>query len=296
MFSILPQPVRGVISLLLFTANLVFWIIPFYAIAIVKLIPLRSVHTRCLAGLENVAALWIDGNNAIARLHGIEFDVRGGDDLRMNDWYLLSSNHQSWVDVFALQHAFNRRIPFLRFFIKKQLIWVPLLGLAWWALELPFMHRHSKEALQRNPELRGQDLAATHKACEPCRHRPTTIINFLEGTRFTEEKHAAQASPFKNLLKPKVGGLAFAISAIGDVMSNFLDVTLVYSRRGATFWDLLCGRISRIVVDIERHAIPAELFGGDYGNDAQFRARFKAWVYQLWEHKDARFAQLSAQL
>ncbi len=296
MFARLPESVRGVLSMLLFVLNLVFWIIPFYVIALVKLLPVTSLHVRCLRGLEGVAARWIDGNNAIAALHGIEFDVRGAEGLRMDDWYLLSSNHQSWCDVFALQYAFNRRIPFLRFFIKKQLIWVPLLGLAWWAIELPFLHRHSREMLQKHPELRKQDLESTRRACEPCRHRPTTIISFLEGTRFTPAKHDAQSSPFRYLLKPKVGGLAFALSALGEVMNNFLDVTIVYSRRGATFWDLMCGRISRIVIDIERHTIPKELFGGDYTNDAAYRERFKDWVYALWEHKDRRYAEIAATL
>ena len=292
--SLLPPVLRGVISLTLFVANLVFWIIPFYAIAIVKLVPGRRWRDRCLAGLERIAALWIDGNDRIAGLHNLEFDVRGVDGLRMDDWYLVSSNHQSWADVFALQHALNRRIPFLRFFLKRQLIWVPLLGLAWWAMELPFVERHSKEALARNPELRKRDIARTYKACETCRGRPTSIMNFLEGTRFTPAKHAAQGSPYRYLLEPKAGGVAFAMSAVGDVLQNFLDVTIVYSPRGASFWDLMCGRVSRIVVDVRQCPIPAELFAGDYANSAADRARFKDWVTELWRAKDERIARLSA--
>jgi 1-acyl-sn-glycerol-3-phosphate acyltransferase len=124
--------------------------------------------------------------------------------------YLVLSNHQSWVDILILQKVFNRRIPFMRFFLKQQLIWVPMLGLAWWALDFPFMQRHTKSQLQKRPELAGQDIAATRKACEKFLGKPVSIMIFPEGTRFTPAKHAQQQSPFQHLLKPKSGGMAYA--------------------------------------------------------------------------------------
>jgi len=33
------------------------------------------------------------------------------------------------------------------FFIKKELMWVPFLNLAWWSLDFPFLERYSKEYL-----------------------------------------------------------------------------------------------------------------------------------------------------
>lgn len=293
MMSLLPAPLRGTITALLLVANLAFWIIPMYVIAVIKLLPGKALSVRCLAGLERVAALWISGNNAIAALHDLKWDVRGQEGLSMDGWYLVASNHRSWIDVFALQYAFNRRIPFLRFFLKKQLIWVPLLGLAWWAMELPFMRRHSRAKLDKNPELRQQDLEETRRACKSCRERPTTIMNFLEGTRFTEEKKLAQDSPYKHLLRPKIGGLAFAVAAVGPVMKTFLDVTLVYSKLDATLWDMVCGRVDRVIIDIQRSELPASLLEGDYAGDAEYRARFKEWGLALWEAKDKRIESLS---
>jgi 1-acyl-sn-glycerol-3-phosphate acyltransferase len=296
MLSALPETLRGVLSVTLVVANLVFWIIPFYCLTLLKLLPVPALRGLCFRGLEAIAALWIDGNNAIARLHDITFDVRGTETLEFDRWYLIASNHQSWVDVFALQHAFNRKIPFLRFFLKRELIWIPLLGLAWWALELPFMKRHTREELEADPTLRQRDLETTRRSCEPFRRRPTAIINFLEGTRFTPAKHAAQASPYRHLLRPKIGGIAFALAAIGDVMDTFLDVTLVYSKEGATFWDLMCGRIRRVIVDVQCFAIPAHLRDGDYTGDPHYRAQFKAWVETRWAAKDARIGQLQSEL
>lgn len=209
--TFLPAPILGSISMLLFVLNLTFWIIPFYAIAIVKLlVPLPIVRNACFRGLETIGESWIWCNRMMVRILKIDFDIRGVDGLKHNDWYLLGSNHQSWNDVFMLQVALNRRIPFPRFFLKKNLIWVPLLGLAWWALEMPFMKRHSRKEIEANPTLRADDLEATRKACAKLHDYPATVINFLEGTRFTRAKHAQQLSPYQHLLKPKAGGLAFA--------------------------------------------------------------------------------------
>ncbi len=67
--------------------------------------------------------------------------MQGVDSLHQRGWYLVSSNHQSWVDILVLQRIFHGRIPFLKFFLKQELIWVPVIGLAWWALDFPFMKR-----------------------------------------------------------------------------------------------------------------------------------------------------------
>lgn len=296
MLRYLPRPVRGTVSATLVILNLVFWVIPFYVLAILKLLPIPPLQRLCFHGLEAIAALWIDGNNALARLNNVHFDVRGTDELVYHDWYLIGTNHVSWVDVVALQRAFNHKIPFLRFFLKRQLIFVPLLGLAWWAMELPFMRRHSRAQIEANPELRLADVEATKRACRPFRDRPTAIINFLEGTRFTRDKQAAQDSPFAHLLRPKVGGIAYALEAIGEKMNTFLDVTLVYPPGNETFWDLMTGRLRRVIVDVQTRTVPAELMDGDYGGDAEFRARFKAWIEGVWREKDRRISALRDEL
>ncbi len=295
MLSFLPGSVRGLIGFVLFALNLVFWCIPFYLVAILKLLsPLPAMRRRLGLLLEALAEVWIDCNSLVERLlHRMEWDVQGVDELRRRDWYLVGSNHQTWTDIFVLQKVFNRRIPFLKFFLKKQLIWVPLLGLAWWALDLPFMQRYSRATLEKHPELRGRDLETTRKACEHFRHNPTSVINFMEGTRYTPEKHAAQASPYRHLLKPKAGGVAFVLSAMGEMMHKLLDVTIVYPAPGPSFWDLLCGRIRKVVVRVDQRKIPDEFIGGDYLNDADFRERFQAWVRDLWHAKDQRIDELT---
>ncbi|HEX4845272.1 MAG TPA: acyltransferase, partial [Geothrix sp.] len=237
--------------------------IPF---ALVKLaLPFAAVRRGVDRVLMGLAEGWIAVNGAwMALVQRIRWDVQGLDGLRRRGWYLVSSNHQSWVDILVLQKVFHRKVPFLKFFLKRQLLFVPVMGLAWWALDFPFMRRRSGS--------RAKDLATARKACEKFRQVPTSVMNFLEGTRFCPAKQAAQQSPYRHLLKPKVGGLATALGAMGERFDALLDVTIVYPEGVPSFWDLLSGQMSRVVVRVHEREIPAHLLGGDYEGDAAFRA------------------------
>jgi 1-acyl-sn-glycerol-3-phosphate acyltransferase len=242
-----------------------------------------------------IAESWIGCNSAWMGLtQRTAWDVEGLDGLQQGNWYLVNSNHQSWVDILVLQHLLNRRIPLLKFFIKQQLIWVPVMGLAWWALDFPFMRRHSEEFLKKHPEMRGKDQETTRKACEKFALIPTSVMSFLEGTRFTPAKHARQQSPYRYLLKPKAGGMALALDAMGGKFKAILDVTIVYPDGAPTFSHFLCGDLHRVTVRVRSLPIPAHLLGGDYANDPAFREAFSQWVQQLWRDKDAQIAALIA--
>jgi len=186
----------------------------------------------------------------------------------------------------------NRRIPLLKFFIKQQLFYVPLMGLAWWALDFPFMKRHSAAALRRNPALREQDRETTRRACEKFALVPTSLMNFTEGTRFTPAKHAAQGSPYRHLLKPRTGALALALHAMGRQFHSLLDVTLVYPDGVPTFWQFLCGRGTRVVMRVRQLPIPVAFCDGDYERDPEFRAALHDWLHALWAEKDREIDHL----
>jgi 1-acyl-sn-glycerol-3-phosphate acyltransferase len=220
------------------------------------------------------------------------WDVSGFAGLDRRSWYLVNCNHQSWVDILVLQHLLNRRIPLLKFFLKHQLIWVPVMGLAWWALDFPFMRRHSEEFLKKHPEMRGRDQEATRRACEKFALVPTSLMNFLEGTRFTQAKHERQQSPYVHLLKPKAGGMALALNAMGDKFQAILDVTIVYPDGTPTFWHFLQGKVHRVVVRARQLPIPRHLINADYAGDAAVRSAFQAWVQESWREKDAQITRL----
>jgi 1-acyl-sn-glycerol-3-phosphate acyltransferase len=265
-------------------------------VALVKaLLPVRALRPALDRALMVITESWIGVNSALIDLFTTtRFVVEGIDGLRYGGHYLVLANHQSWVDIPVLQKAFNRRIPLLRFFLKSQLFWVPLLGLAWWALDFPFMKRYSRQTLAKRPELAGRDVAATRKACEKFRHIPVSIMNFVEGTRFTPAKHARQASPFAHLLKPKAGGVAFVVGAMGEAIDTVLDVTLHYEPARPTLVDLFCNRVREVRVHVQARPVPAGLSEGDYETDRAHRVRFQGWINEMWLAKDARLAAWNA--
>ncbi len=297
MLSFLPPAVRGVIALVLLVLNTLFWCALLFALSLVKLVlPVRAVRVRIDPMLNAIATLWIACNSGWMRLtQRTAWDVTGVAELRYAGWYLVNSNHQTWADIFVLQHVLNRRIPMLKFFLKQQLIYVPVIGLAWWALDFPFMKRHSAAQLAKHPELRQQDRITTMRACEKFALVPTCVMNFAEGTRFTRAKHQAQGSPYRHLLKPKAGALALALNAMGDKFHSLVDVTIVYPAGAPNFWQFLCGDTPRVVVRVRQLPIPAEFCAGDYAEDAAFRGTFQRWLSQLWQDKDGQIGALLAE-
>lgn len=157
------------------------------------------------------------------------------------------------------------------------------------------MKRYSRAYLLKHPEKRGKDIETTRRSCEKFRQRPTTIVNFVEGSRFTEAKKIKSNSPYRNLLAPKAAGIAFTLSALGNQFDKVLNVTLLYPENNQRpFLDMLCGRLTRIVVRIETLPID-ETLHGDYFNDKQFKRRFQLWLNTLWQEKDRLLDKLKRQ-
>ena len=286
----------GILTTTLLLLNTVVLICPLLVFALLKLVLPGRGRDYASWAVMWVAETWSEIDKAIFALCiPTEWDIRGVENLRKDTSYLAVSNHQTWVDIPALIESLNRRTPFFKFFLKKELIWVPLLGLAWWGLDYPFMKRYSKAFLEKHPELKGKDLEITKAACELFKRQPVTVVNYLEGTRFTEAKRQEQQSPYRYLLKPKAGGVAFVLAALGEQLDALLDVTIVYPGNQAPgFWALLNGSISRVIIDIQVRELDPALWAGDYENDPEFRQTVQAWVNQLWSAKDQRIELLKA--
>lgn len=287
----------GLLTLSLLLLNTLTLIGPLLVCAVLKLVLPGRGRDYASAGVMWFAETWSEVDKAIFALCiPTKWDVRGAGNLRRDTSYLVVSNHQTWVDIPALIESLNRRTPFFKFFLKKELIWVPLLGLAWWGLDYPFMKRYSKAHLDKHPELKGKDLEITKAACELFKRQPVTVVNYLEGTRFTEAKRQAQQSPYQYLLKPKAGGVAFVLAALGEQLDALLDVTIVYpGDRAPGFWALLNGSIDRVIIDIQVRELDPALWAGDYESDPVFRKSIQDWVNQLWAQKDSRIASLRAE-
>ena len=293
------RPLRllvGSLTFLLFVLNTVFWRVLLFALTLAKLVvPVPAWRRLCSKGLVAIGEAWIAVNSrGLALTQPTRWQVVLPPTLRRDASYLVVSNHSSAADIPVLQRIFLGRIPFLRFFLKQQLIWVPVLGAAWWALDFPFMKRHSKEILEKHPEKRGEDLETTRRACERFRDLPVSILNFAEGTRFTPEKRARSGNAFRHLLPPKTGGIAFTATAMGPTIRSLLDVTIVYPGGRPTIWDLISRGLPRVVVVVRELPIPSDWFTGDYLGDAAFRERVQTDVRTIWEEKDALIEDLLA--
>jgi len=283
---LIPQ-IRGIISLLIYLVNTVFWAIPIFVLALLKLvIPIKPFRELLSGMLNGLATNWVGINKLNQRIFAnVRLTISGVENLKSRSWYLVMANHQSAVDILALQSVFYRKIPFLKFFLKKELFWFPILGQAWWALDFPFMKRYSTSFLKKHPKMKGKDIEITRKACKKFKTMPVSIMNFVEGTRFTEAKNKRQNSPLKNLLKTKAGGIAFVLASMGDQLQSILDVTIVYPKGKKTFWEFLCGNIEEITVRVNTLPISG-IPKGDYFDDRNFRKEFHRWLNDIWTEKD----------
>ncbi len=284
--------VKGTIILLVVIANTLFWVPILVLFSLVKfIIPVVAIRKYISKLLVWIANNWIWLNSKIHLLfHGNKVDLKGMENLKPDDWYLVISNHAAAADIPILQNVFYKKIPFLKFFLKRELIYVPFLGVAWWALDFPFMRRFSAAYLAKNPHMKGKDLEVTKKACEKFKDYPISVINFIEGTRFTQEKHKKQHSKYKHLLKPKSGGVGFVLGSMGKQMNYLIQTSLNYYPKAPSAWEYLCGKYDKVEIIIEKIKIPDNLKNKNYITDMAFRKELQDWLSGLWTNQDARLS------
>jgi 1-acyl-sn-glycerol-3-phosphate acyltransferase len=293
------RSIQGIFALLVLSTNTIVHTVAIVVFALGKfLAPTEATLDWMRNALARIAESWISVNNVILSMYReTNWDIEIPDSLDRRGCYLVNCNHQSWVDIPVLQRCFNRRLPFLRFFLKSQLIWVPFLGAAWWALDFPFMKRVTRDKASRKPGLKGKDLENARKACEKFRNIPVAMMNFPEGTRFTPAKHAAGKGLYQHLLMPRIGGIGQVLYALADPLDGLVDVTVVYSHSGSdeaapTLWQLVTGQVDRITVRAKLHEIPAHLRGKNFRTDSGYRRELESWMSRIWQEKDQLISDL----
>ena len=288
MLSFLPSIILFPLHLVLQVLNLGIWALFIIALGLIKFIlpfsfvqallnPVMNQFMFCFGRIS----VWL-----IKLTNRVEWDCNIKGNLNKKSWYLMMPNHLSWLDIILLIDFSAGRIPAPKFFLKKELIWLPFVGLGAWALDMPFMQRYTREFIEKNPHLKGKDIETTRKSCEKFRHSPTTVINFVEGSRFTDEKHQSRNSQYTNLLPPKAGGIAFTLAAMGELFTNVLDVTILYPNNSERpMMDMLSGRLNKVVIHVDVLPVSEEIVG-DYFNNSEFKARFQNWLNDVWQNKD----------
>lgn len=291
MFMLIRHSVTFCVSAVYLLLNIAFWTCPIVIASLVRLLlpmPFVAQSTRRFNNL--MMRGWLFGNRVVFSLFNtVEWHVDDQTHLNPQGWYMLISNHISWLDTLVLGHLFGQRIPVPKFFLKKELLYVPFLGLACWGLDMPFMRRYSRATLLKNPHLRGRDLETAQRSCRKFHTIPTTIINFVEGTRATPQKLQSSQGQYKNLLNPKTGGLAYAFAALGSRFDRLIDVTLYYPENiHSPILDLFCGRLTRVDVIIVQRSIPQQFRQKNLNEvqDPAFKKQFQKWIFQIWREKD----------
>lgn len=272
-----------VIAILVIIGGILIWIIP-----------TKAWRRWLMPWVLELPVIWSSMNNFFLRLpKHHQWIIQTDDTLKKDQWYILIANHQSWLDIPILGLAFNRKIPLLKFFMKKELLWsLPLAGVAAWMIGYPFMRRHSHKEIRKQPSLKKQDIETTKKACQKFKEFPTTVMNFTEGTRFSPEKAKRQHSPFLHLLKPKAGGIALVINELRDHLDGIINVTIHYSKPDISFFKFFLGDPCQITVRYEKIAITPNLIG-DYYDNREFRISFQQWLNAVWHEKDVLLGQLN---
>ncbi|MCL1126732.1 acyltransferase [Shewanella surugensis] len=295
MLNFLPSPLLYLISAVLLIVNTALWSGLISLGGLVKLVtPITSGRILITKVMNRFMWSWATCNGGILfLLADIEWDIEGLESLDKNSWYLLISNHISGLDIAVQTYILRNNIPMLKFFLKKELLFVPLMGLGCWALDMPFMNRSNPRKLKKNPKLKGKDLETTRRSCAKFRYMPTSIINYVEGSRFTEQKRDRQNSPYRYLLKPKAGGIAFTLSAMGEQFTNLLDITLLYPEaiNKDALVEVMHGRIKKITIRIRVLPVP-QVDDKRYFTDPQYRVEFQRWLNNIWEEKDETLHQL----
>ena len=286
----------SLIGLVTFVLILVELIIGFGTLAIINIprgiIPLKSFKIF-LAKISNIIGdITVYGLKLIMLLmHGKNIIVINDQDFDENEWYMAMSNHQSWADIFILLTTANYKLPLLKFFMKKELWWIPFVFLANKTLNMPFVNRHTKKEIEKNPSLRTLDYENTLKSCKRFLRTPSTIFSYAEGTRFTNDKHIQQGSKYKNLLEPKIGGMATALSAMPNI-NTLVDYTLVYKSKKRDAWSFAKGDMKHAKVLVSKYKIPESLKNKNYSNDKNYRDEFKNWIEGIWAEKDKKIEEL----
>ena len=277
----------GIFSSFILVSNTLILAVLMIPLGVIKfLIPLKTLRASFTRIIIKIGELWIDVNSSwVIYLHKPNIEITGEENLNGDSWFLSTSNHQSAADIFIVQYITNRKIPMLKFFIKYELIYVPVIGICWWALDMPFLKRYTQKQIKKNPKLKGRDYKKMKKSLEHYSLHPVSIFSYAEGTRFTEKKHKLQKSEFTNLLKPKEGGLAIALSNVNKI-KELIDITIIYDNDNLGFWNYLCGNIKNIKVFISKIEVPSKYLTENLISSEELRGDFKLWLNSIWKEKD----------
>ena len=284
----LRQHAKAAIALLVIVLNLVVWCVPLLLLLPLKaLVPsMRAWITRRAADVYRAAVAVNDW--WLGKVSGASWQ-RPALDLGTDETCIVIANHVSWTDIFVLQSVISRRGPILKFLCKRELAWIPVLGLIFLAFDFPMLQRRSgaqaRGGVGSEAQRRRGDIERIREAGASLAKAPAAMLAFVEGTRFREEKRDPSGA-LKCLLPPRVGGFGAILAALEPQDVNVVDVALLYRqpRPAPLFWHFLAGAGGPIGVVAQ--ATPAGVIAAE-GTES--------WLERRWAEKDALLRSASVE-
>jgi len=283
--------IKGVLCFSYIVANIFFWLVPLVFLTFLKLlIPAEKFQKLLSAPMAFIyrMTVWCD-DLLLFHLMGIKMEVEGAPATYPEKFYLITANHQSWSDIFILQHVLNWRAPVPKFLVKKELMYLPVVNIICLAYDYPLLQRGSMKGAVSPKGRFARDTQSLEKAFSRFIRYPASVINLVEGTRFTKEKARVQNSPYQHLLNPRAGGLAIIFSIPGVNVRTLLDATIVYDCERPTFWNFLCGKCGRVVVKVKEYGLETLSEGRDFDSVAK-------WINSIWVKKDLEIGRIQREL
>ncbi len=267
------QHAKATVTLVAIAINLLLWCVPLLLLFPLKVLvpPMRPWFARRAADVYR-AAVTVD-DWWLGTVSGASWQ-QPALDLDTDETCVVISNHVSWADIFVLQSVVSRQGPILKFLCKRELAWIPVLGLIFLAFDFPMLRRRAgSHGVHRHRS----DIERIREACAGLADAPAAMLAFVEGTRFREAKRDPGAA-LEHLLPPRVGGFAAILAALEPLRVTVVDVALVYPepRPAPLFWHFLAGRCGPIGVVVQ--ATPAAVIASEGA---------MPWLTRRWAEKDA---------
>lgn len=223
---------------------------------------------------EAIAGTWC---RFVHFLVGLEFNfVFSGDPLPEREHVFLIANHQTQADIPVIFYSAvkARASGGVRWFAKDIIKYTPLVGWGMLFLGNIFVKRQWHK---------DQNLVAKALGRLGSQKSPFWVINFLEGTRFTQEKLAEtqhyarkRSHPIpQHVLMPRTKGFVVSVHALRDKLDAVYDVTIGYPRKVPTILEFFRGEPGVIHWHLRRFAM------GDMPADESGLARWA--VERFWE-------------
>ena len=140
--SFVAKQILSVLSATVVTLNLGFWMFPLIIIAMIRSAfgqsqPMHNASTKMIEFCYRAAAMI--NSSWMTKVIGVNFNIKGT--LPVRSTLIIIANHQTWFDIPILQHVVTGQGPVLKFLIKRELIWLPIVGWICFALNFPRLNR-----------------------------------------------------------------------------------------------------------------------------------------------------------